>query len=121
MATFVEFISKLNSCKQQAIFWHNETTSYAEHKALNKFYDGIEDLLDGLVESVAGVYGRPVDYTTHNPVNYIDNKQLQDYFRAVYEYVQTERKNLYQESWIQNEIDEIAKLVATTRYFLTLK
>jgi hypothetical protein len=121
MATFVDFMSKLNSCKQQAIFWHNETTSYAEHKALNKFYDGIEDLLDGLVESVAGTYGRPIDYTTHNPVNYIDNAQLQEYFKMVYEYVQSERANLYQETWIQNQIDEIAALVSTTRYFLTLK
>jgi len=121
MATFVDFMSKLNSCKQQAIFWHNQVTSYSEHKALNKFYDGIEDLLDGLVESVAGVYGRPEDYTTHNPVNYIDNAQLQDYFKAVYEYIQAERKNLYQETFIQNQIDEIVALVATTRYFLTLK
>ena len=70
MATFVEFLSNLNTCKQQSIVWHNQTDSYAEHKALNKFYDGIQDLLDGLVESVAGVYGRPMGYTVSDLKDY---------------------------------------------------
>jgi hypothetical protein len=116
----IEFLSTLNSCKQQSIFWHNQTTSYAEHKALNKFYDSIEDLLDGLVESYAGIFGRPEGYTTHEPENYTDKAQLQAYFKKVYEFVQTSRKDLPQESWIQNQVDEIAALVATTSYLLTL-
>ena len=120
MATFVEFISSLNSCKQQAVFWHNQTTSYSTHKTLNGFYEEIEDLLDGLVESTAGIYGRPVGYTTHDPEDYVSVEQVIEYFKKVYDYVQTERKNLYQESWIQNQIDEIAALVAQTLYLLTL-
>ena len=120
MAQFVDLLSNLNTAKQQAIFWHNQTTSYAEHKALNKFYDSIVDLLDGLVESVAGVYGRPVDYVAHEFANYESKEQLQDYFKKLYEYVEAERVNLYQESWIQNEIDEVVKLIASTRYMLTL-
>ena len=120
MAQFVDFMSNLNTAKQQAISWHNQTTSYAEHKALNCFYDGILDLLDALVESVAGVYGRPVDYVAHEFVNYESKEQLQDYFKKLYEYVQAERANLYQESWIQNQIDEVATLIATTSYKLTL-
>jgi hypothetical protein len=121
MATFVEFVSNLNHCKQQSVFWHNQVTSYAEHKTLNGFYEDIEDLLDGLVESVAGIYGRPVDYTTADYENYIDNAQLIAYFKEVYSYIQTERNSLYKESWVQNQIDEIAALVATTIYKLTLK
>lgn len=120
MAQFVDFLSNLNSCKQQAIFWHNQTTSFSEHKALENFYSEILGLLDGLVESVAGVYGRPVDYSVHEPINYESKAQLQDYFKQVYDYVQSERANLYQESWIQNQIDEIAQLIAETRYLLTL-
>ena len=119
--TFVEFLSALNSCKQQSIFWHNQTTSFSEHKALNEFYDSIEDLLDGLVESVAGIYGRPVDYDVHDMENWTSTEDTIAYFKRVYEMVQTERKTLYQESWIQNEIDEIAKLVASTLYKLTLR
>lgn len=118
---FTNFISALNSCKQQAIFWHNQTTSYSEHKTLNMFYDEILELLDGLVESVAGIYGRPEDYTGHDPENYISNEQVISYFKKLYDYVQTERNKLYKESWIQNQIDEIAQLIAQTSYLLTLK
>ena len=120
MATFVEFISSLNSCKQQAVFWHNQTKSFSEHKALENFYSEILDLLDGLVESVAGIYGRPVGYTTHAPEDYVSKEQLMTYFKGVYDYIQTERGTLYKETWIQNQIDEIVELVAETLYLLTL-
>lgn len=120
MAQFVDFMSNLNTAKQQSVFWHNQTTSYAEHKALNCFYDGILDSLDALVESVAGVYGRPMDYVAHEFVNYESKEQLQDYFKKLYAYVEAERKNLYQETWIQNQIDGISELIATTSYKLTL-
>lgn len=122
MATpqFTNFLSSLNSCKQQAIFWHNQTTSYSQHKALNNFYDEILELLDGLVESVAGIYGRPMGYTTHEPEDYKSLEQLMAYFKKVYDFVQAERKNIYQETWIQNQVDEIAQLVAKTLYLLTL-
>lgn len=36
---------------------HLQTKSYAEHKALNKFYDGIVDLVDDLAEAAQGQYG----------------------------------------------------------------
>lgn len=36
---------------------HLKTKSYAEHKALNEFYDGIVDLADDLAEATQGQYG----------------------------------------------------------------
>lgn len=119
--TFVEFLSALNSCKQQSVFWHNQVDSYSLHKTLNGFYDEIADLLDGLVESTAGIYGRPVGYDVHDMEDFKDVAQVIAYFKAVYDMVQTERKTIYQESWIQNQIDEVAALVASTLYKLTLK
>ena len=35
---------------------HLKTKSYAEHKALNEFYDGIVDLADDLAEATQGQY-----------------------------------------------------------------
>lgn len=121
MATFVEFLSVLNSAKQQSIFWHNQTDVYSEHKALNKFYDSIVEKLDGLVESVAGIYGRPVGYDAHDFVDWTSTEDTIKYFQALYTYVETERKGLYSESWIQNQIDEIVALIAQTIYLLTLR
>ena len=119
--TFVEFLSALNSCKQQAVFWHNQTLVFSEHKALQNFYEEIEDLLDGLVESTAGIYGRPTGYDVHDVEDWTSTEDTIAYFKKVYEMVQTERKSIYQETWIQNQIDEIAQLVAETLYLLTLK
>jgi hypothetical protein len=118
---FVDFLSTLNSAKQQAIFWHNQTNSYSEHKTLNGFYDDIVEHLDGLVESVAGIYGRPVDYTVVEPTNWTSTDDTIAYFQNLYKYVQSTRTELYSESWIQNQIDEIAALIAQTIYQLTLK
>jgi hypothetical protein len=36
---------------------HLKTTSYAAHKALNEFYDGVVDLADTLAETAQGLYG----------------------------------------------------------------
>ena len=121
MATFVEFLSVLNSAKQQAVFWHNQTEVYSEHKTLNGFYEDIEDRLDGLVESVAGIYGRPKGYEAYDFVDWTSTDDTIAYFRNLYTYVETERKGLYSESWIQNQIDEISALIASTIYLLTLK
>jgi hypothetical protein len=121
MATFVEFLSVLNSAKQQTIFWHNQTEVYSEHKTLNNFYESIEDLLDGLVESVAGIYGRPKGYEAHDFVDWTSTDDTIKYFQNLYKYVETERKGLYTETWFQNEVDNISALIASTIYLLTLK
>ena len=121
MATFTEFLSVLNSSKQQSIFWHNQTESYAEHRTLNGFYDKILDLLDGLVESTSGIYGRPKGYEAHDFVDWTSTDDTIKYFQSLYKYVETERASLYSETWFQNQIDEISAQIATTIYLLTLK
>ena len=121
MATFTEFLSVLNSSKQQSIFWHNQTESYAEHRTLNGFYDKILDLLDGLVESTSGIYDRPKGYEAHDFVDWTSTDDTIKYFQSLYKYVETERASLYSETWFQNQIDEISAQIATTIYLLTLK
>ena len=121
MATFVEFLSVLNSAKQQAIFFHNQTESYSEHRTLNGFYEKIADLLDGLVESTAGIYGRPKGYESFDFVDWTSTDDTIAYFKKLYTYVETERTSLYKESWFQNQVDEIAAQIAQTIYLLTLK
>ena len=115
-----EFISTLKQSFEQSVVWHHQTTSFSEHKALNNYYDQIVPLLDGLVESVQGIYPRIGSYTLVDPVDWSDGVST-TYFKGLYEYVQTHRKMVYQESWIQNQIDEIAQLIAETLYQISLK
>jgi len=121
MATFVEFLSTLLDAKEQTIVWHNQTMSYAEHKALDGFQDELSELYDDLVESTSGIYGRPKNYSVGTLQNYTSNDQLLKYYRGLYDYVQTTRKTIYQDTWIQNQIDEIAAQIGKTLYLLTLK
>jgi hypothetical protein len=118
---FVEFISQLLDSKEQAIVWHNQTLSYAEHKALDKYQDEISELYDGLVESVSGIYGRPKNYSVATLQNYVSNEAVRAYFKDLYVLIEKERKTIYQDTWVQNQIDEIAQLIAKTLYLLTLK
>jgi len=118
---FSYFVSYLKDSFDQSVVWHHQTDSYAVHKALNKFYDNILDLTDGLVESVSGIYGRPIDYQIDNPINYKNTEQVVKYFKKMYDTIQEERKEIYQETWVQNQVDEIAALFGRTLYLLSLK
>jgi len=118
---FSYFVSYLKDAFDQSVVWHHQTESYAVHKALGKFYEGILDLTDGLIESVSGIYGRPTHYQIDSPVDYKSPEQVVKYFKSVYNTIQKERKDIYEETWIQNQVDEIATLFAKTLYLLSLK
>jgi len=118
---FSYFVSYLKDSFEQAVVWHHQTDSYAVHKALGKFYDGILGLTDGLVESVSGIYDRPMQYQIDSPADYKNSEQVVKYFKSLYKTIQEERKEIYQESWVQNQVDEIATLIAETLYLLSLK
>jgi len=116
-----QFISTLHQSKQQAIVWHHQTTSFSEHKALNNYYEEIVGLIDGLVESIQGLYPRIGSYTLSNPVDWQEGGST-TYFKGLYDFVQKNRSTLpTQESWVQNQIDEIAQLISETLYQISLK
>jgi len=117
---FADFVGYLKSSFDQAVVWHHQTNVYSMHKALNNFYDEILELTDGLVESVSGIYGRPVDYAIIQPMNYQNPEQVMAYFQECYKEIQDDRTTIYQETWIQNQVDEIATLFAETIYLLSL-
>jgi len=121
MASIVEIVSYFNTAKEQAIVWHHQTTSFSEHKALQKFYENIVELMDTLSESYAGIYGRLKDYEVHDLPNWISTEDTISYYRNCYLWLQDERKTAPQDTWIQNQLDEVAQLLGQTLYRLTLK
>ena len=54
---YVKFISKLFESRDKVHLFHLQTKSYATHKALQEYYEGILDLTDTLVEVYQGKYG----------------------------------------------------------------
>ena len=92
------------------------TGSYAKHKALQEYYEGIPDLVDSVAESIMGCYGEII---TGYPVMYGSNEtDPLTYLLSLRDYVVDVRTELPQESQIQNEIDNIASLIDSTLYRL---
>lgn len=120
MAEVNAFVSVLHQSRTQVQIWHHQTISFSEHKALEEYYTEIVDLIDGLVESIQGIRPRVVGYTTSPLVDWAEGKSL-IYFKGLYDYVAKERAGLGTETWIQNEVDTIAELIAETLYQLSLK
>lgn len=121
MATLSDFGSLLLASAKQTHIFHLQTTSFAEHNALGSYYDNIEDLYDSFAESVQGRYGRITGYTNYELQDWISTEDTIAYFQELCATVQTQRLELPQDSYIQNQIDEIVQLLYATKYKLTLK
>ena len=55
--TVQEYVSALMEIENVSHIAHLQTSSFAEHKALNELYDGIVDQFDAYVEAYQGKYG----------------------------------------------------------------
>ena len=90
--------------------------SDAAHRALQAYYEDIPDLVDSLTESVMGAYGKilpPYRGTFMNA-----NLPPLEYMLNIQDFVRQGRKELPQDSEIQNEVDGIATLVNHVVYRL---
>ena len=52
-----QLISRVFYARNLAHYEHWRTKSYAQHKALGKFYDGVIEALDALIEAYQGLNG----------------------------------------------------------------
>jgi hypothetical protein len=115
------FISTLFSSRTQAHIFHLQVTgpgSFAAHKALNEYYDEIIGLADGIAESFQGRYSIITGYKGEG--QWIeDTSQLIKYFEALCMFVEKNRVSLVQDSYIQNQIDEVVALIESTKYKLS--
>lgn len=119
MNEFVQLISTLTASRTQAHIFHWQVEgvgSDAAHRALGAYYDEIVDLIDGLVESFQGRYGIQRGYVS--PATFKEDGQFLTYFEALAKYVETIRTKIPQDSYIQNEIDTVVKLIESTKYKL---
>lgn len=112
-----KFISTLFNSREQAHIFHLQTTSFAAHKALNKYYDEIVGLVDDYVELFQGRYGIITGYQP--PTKFFEgDAELLKYFMALQKFVDTGRTQLPDNSDLNNVVDEISHLVNATIYKL---
>lgn len=109
-----EFVQCLLHAITNTHMLHLQSRSYSEHMALGAFYEGLDDLVDAYAEAYQGKYGIIEGYTNEfeladNPIAYLVEKN---------EYIREARKQLPQDSELQNITDEIAALIDSTLYKL---
>ena len=95
-------------------FFHWSTDSFSKHMALGTYYDEIVELTDDLVEAYMGCYDR---ITTFPSVYHLPKEPV-GYMESLKTFVDDARKDLPQETQLQNIIDEIAQLIDSTLYKL---
>jgi hypothetical protein len=113
-----QFISTLFASRTQAHVFHLQTDSFAAHSALNAYYDEIVGITDGIVESYQGKYGIISGYGNIALQEFQNCEGVISYFETLCMYVEKSRQVLPQDTYIQNQIDEVVALINSTIYKL---
>ncbi len=114
-----KFISTLLASRTQAHIFHWQAVgedSGAKHLVLGEYYEDIAGLVDDLVESYQGRFGIITGFD--GPSTFREDNDPLKYFKALNQYVEMIRTKLPQDSYIQNQVDEIVSLIQTTLYKL---
>ena len=115
--SFTTLVSGLLHSRTQIHIYHLQTKSFAVHKALNDYYDGVVDIFDGLVESYQGKHGIIENYKCDGYDNYSSVNSVIEYLQKLDKTIESSRKSV-KESFIQNQIDTAQELIYSTIYKL---
>lgn len=108
-----EFVLTMMNARTAAHIAHLQTTSYAAHVALNEFYDGIIPLVDSFAKAYQGCYGL-IKFTGSN---FKLEKDPVVMLSGLKDFIKQARKEC-DETALQNILDEMTALVASTIYKL---
>ena len=110
---------KLTYFHEQLHLTHWQTTSYAEHKALGKLYEYVQDFKDGVIEKLMGYTGkRPAPYKIEPLTNCTGNECVSNLLSFASSLKSYAESNSYHD--IANLADALSGEAAKTKYLLTL-
>jgi DNA-binding ferritin-like protein len=111
--TSEKFIGALLQSRDAMHLRHWQTTSFAEHKALDEYYNGILDLTDSFVEKFFGRNGR-----VKISLPATEMEMPVDHLKKMQKMLEDEMDNYAPD--LQNIIQDMLGLVNETLYLLTL-
>ena len=115
----VTIAGKLSYFHEQLHLTHWQTTSYAEHKALGKLYEYVQDFKDGVIEKLMGYAGkRPAPYKIEPLINCTGNECVSNILSFASSLKSYAESNSYHD--IANLADALSGEAAKTKYLLTL-
>lgn len=110
-----EMIAKLFHARTAAHMAHLQTRSFAEHKALNEFYDDIVGLADSFAETYQGYFGLIMNY----PSMSLPSGKACDWIEGLRDWLEQNRdSNCKGKTVLENINDELMGLCASTCYKL---
>lgn len=117
---FCEMVCSLLHSQTQVHIFHLGVTgsgSYAAHKALQGYYEGIDALVDGIIESYQGKYGLLTNYKSYKNESFKSIKQTINYLKGLNDMID-DKRDCCDDSFIQNQIDTVQELIFSTLYKL---
>lgn len=96
--------------------WHLLSKSYAQHKALNEFYDELQDLIDELAEASIGVNGELS--LCDRTFTYSDCAGCIEEIKHYKEYIDNVSQQMQDQNSLINVLDDINTLCDQTIYKL---
>lgn len=116
-SSLITLVSRLLDSQRQTHIFHLQTKSFAEHKALQDYYDAIGGLVDGIVESYQGKYGILTGWKSVGTQEYQSSEQVISYLKALGDEV-SKVFSIVKDTYIQNQLDEVTALINSTLYKL---
>ena len=116
--SIITFVNKLFESRQMAHVYHLKKESYAQHVALQGYYDGVLDLVDNFVEVYQGQYTLLEGYDMI--LGEVKETDPIVYLEGVVNYVRAEKGKLIkpEDTHLLNIVDEIVALLYKTLYKL---
>ena len=114
-ADAAQFLALLFASRDYAHKAHLNTTSYAQHKALNGFYDGIIELADDFAETWMG---RNLQLIGEAEPLKVPKGEPLAVLKRILDVIQDTREFVNNDSVMSNIIDEIEQLFSVTLYKL---
>lgn len=94
---------------------HLQTGSYAEHKALNEYYDNIVELVDGLIESIQGEIKAKVEFSTYT-ITQANVSEFESFLSQLKQDIDIHKKTY--SSDVENKLEEIKNEINSLLYKL---
>jgi hypothetical protein len=117
--TLETIVGKLTHFHEQLHLLHWQSTSYAQHKALGKLYEYVQDFKDGVVEKIMGYTGkRPGIYKIEPLTNCTAGQCVSDLMSFASDLKMYGEKNSFHD--VCNLADALSGESAKTKYLLTL-
>ncbi len=117
--TLESIAAKLTYFHEQLHLLHWQTTSYAQHKALGKLYEYVQDFKDGVIEKLMGYTGkRPNAYKIEPLTNCTAMSCVESLCNFASELKMYGERNSFHD--ICNLADSLSGEAAKVKYLLTL-